>query len=153
MLASLKTLLFGAGEAEVAAGRHDAAGLHRAAAGLLVEAALLDGHFHDEERRRIGDLLRDRFALSVAEADSLVAAAETAAGEKVESYTVTRTLRDHFDPSERVRMIEMLWEVVYADGELDDFESNMMRRMTGLLYVTDRESGAARKRVRERLGF
>lgn len=153
MLASLKNLLFGAGEEDVAAGRHDATALHRAAAGLLVEAALLDGHFHDKERRRIDALLRERFALSAGAAETLIAAAEAAAGEKVESYTVTRTIRDHFDPSERVRMIEMLWEVVYADGALDDFEANMMRRMAGLLYVTDRESGTARKRVRERLGL
>ena len=48
-------------------------------------------------------------------------------------------------------MIEMLWEVVYADGTLDDFESNMMRRVAGLLYVNDRESGEARKRVQARM--
>ena len=44
-------------------------------------------------------------------------------------------------------MIEMLWDVVYADGDLDDFEANMMRAVTGLLYVSDRDSGDARKRV------
>jgi len=48
-------------------------------------------------------------------------------------------------------MIEMLWEVAYADGSLHDFESNMLRRVAGLLYVTDRESGDARKRVVARL--
>ena len=48
-------------------------------------------------------------------------------------------------------MMEMLWAVVYADGELDDFESNMMRRVAGLLYVDDRASGEARKRVLARI--
>ena len=56
-------------------------------------------------------------------------------------------MRNHFSEEERVKMIEMLWEVVYADGDLDDFEANMMRSVTGLLYVSDRESGDARKRV------
>lgn len=152
MLNSLKSLLFGSGEDAVGAGKHDAAGLHRAAAGLLVEAALLDGHFHDAERSRIADLLRKRFGLSGPDADSLIATAEAAAADNVEIYTITRVVGDHFDPAERVRMIEMLWEVVYADGELDDYESNMMRRVAGLLYVTDQESGAARKRVLARSG-
>lgn len=150
MLDSLKSLLFGGDEQEVAAGSHGDAGLHRAAAGLLVEAALLDGHFHDAERARIAELLRKRFELSAEEADSLIASAEAAAAENVEIYTITRVVRDHFDQAERVRMIEMLWEVAYADGDLDDYESNMMRRVTGLLYVTDQESGAARKRVLSR---
>ena len=44
-------------------------------------------------------------------------------------------------------MMEMLWEVAYADGELHDYEANLMRQVTGLLYVTDRESGDARKRA------
>ena len=81
------------------------------------------------------------------EVGTLIAAAEEAARKRVELHTITRTVRDHFDPEERIRMIEMLWEVVYADGSLDDFRSNMMRRVSGLLYVNDRESGEARKRV------
>ena len=48
-------------------------------------------------------------------------------------------------------MIEMLWEVAYADGILHDFEANLIRRATGLLHVSDRESGVARKRVLEQL--
>ena len=48
-------------------------------------------------------------------------------------------------------MIEMLWKVVYADGNLHDFEANLVRRICGLIYVSDRESGDARKRVLERL--
>jgi uncharacterized tellurite resistance protein B-like protein len=50
-------------------------------------------------------------------------------------------------------MIEMLWEVVYADGRLDDYEANLMRRIAGLIYVSDGESGSARKRVLDRLGL
>ena len=50
-------------------------------------------------------------------------------------------------------MIEMLWEVVFADGKEHAFEANLVRRVTGLIYVTDHESGSARKRVRARLGL
>ena len=52
---------------------------------------------------------------------------------------------------ERIELIEMMWAVVYADGQLHDYEANLLRRMAGLLYVSDFESGAARKRVLERL--
>ncbi len=81
----------------------------------------------------------------------MIATAEAAASERVELHTIARTVRDHFDGDERIRMMEMLWAVVYADGELDDFESNMMRRVAGLLYVDDRASGEARKRVLARI--
>ena len=60
---------------------------------------------------------------------------------------------DFFEPEERIALIEMLWEVAYADGELHDYEASLIRRITGLLYVSDRDSGEARKRVRARLGL
>jgi uncharacterized tellurite resistance protein B-like protein len=151
MLNKLKNLLFAPGKEDVAAGAHDMAELHHAAAGLLVEAAILDGHFHDDERARIETLLADRFELDMSEVSTIIEAAEAAADERVELFTITQTVRAHFDAKERIEMIEMLWEVVYADGKLDDYESNLMRRATGLLYVTDRDSSAARKRVIKRL--
>lgn len=150
MIKSLKNLLFAGGEEDIPAGEHNHTALHHAAAGLLVEAAMMDGHFHDTERARIDTLLSDRFELPDDEVTGLIEAAETAVRESVETYTITKTVRDHFDGAERVQMMEMLWEVVYADGELDDFEANMMRRVAGLLYVDDRASGEARKRVMAR---
>ena len=149
MINTLKKLLFGNDDAAdvVAPGAHAVSVLHHAAAGLLVEAALLDGDYHDEEKQRIEILLRERFELDQSETTKLMTAAEEAAADRVELHTITKTVRNHFSEEERVKMIEMLWEVVYADGDLDDFEANMMRSVTGLLYVSDRESGDARKRV------
>ena len=66
-------------------------------------------------------------------------------------FSFTRILRDEYDQEERFKIIEMMWEVAYADGVLHDFESNLIRRATGLLHVSDQESGDARKRVLERL--
>lgn len=56
-------------------------------------------------------------------------------------------IKDRFDEKERIRLVEMLWEVVYADGQAHDYEANLLRRIAGLIYVADRDSGAARKRV------
>jgi uncharacterized tellurite resistance protein B-like protein len=125
--------------------------LRLAAAVLLVEAARMDGNFDDDERATIRRLLTWRFEISEAEADALIAAADAEAEQSVELSTYVRTIKGYFSFDERVELIEMMWSVVYADGKLDDYEANLMRRIAGLLYVSDRDSGAARKRVLERL--
>jgi len=147
MLATLKKLLFTEGEETVAPGAHKDAALHHAAAGLLIEAAAMDGVFDATERTRIESLLGERFDLPADELADLLEAAEAATAERVELHSITKIVREHFDEAERIEMIEMLWAVVYADGERDDFEANLMRQVTGLLYVSDRDSGEARKRV------
>ncbi len=62
-------------------------------------------------------------------------------------------INESFAPAERVTVIEMLWEVAYADGILHDYEANLVRRVGGLLFVPDHDTGEARKRVLARLGL
>tara|TARA_B100000674_G_scaffold434988_1_gene394300 strand:- start:446 stop:952 length:507 start_codon:yes stop_codon:yes gene_type:complete len=148
MLKGLKNLIFGNDEEEnISAGSHNEAALHHAAAGLLIEAAMMDGNFDNTERTKITNLLIKQFNLPEDVVNEIIGAAEEANAELVELYSITKVVRDHFDESERIRMIEMLWEVIYSDGKLDDFETNMMRRVGGLLYVSDRENGDAKKRA------
>ena len=124
-----------------------------ACAVLLVEAAKLDSTFGPEERRRIRELVRARFGLTDEEAKALTAEAEETSDASVEWQHFTTTIKDGFDHGERVEIIEMLWVVAYADGQLHDYEASLLRRIAGLLYVADRESGEARRRVVERLGI
>lgn len=126
--------------------------LHLAAAALLVEAAFMDGTMDEAERETIEALLREHFTLSEDEARDLLADGEVVIQETGDLYKFTRTLKDAYDQDERVRILEMLWEVTLADGAIDHFESNLIRRVSGLLYVPDRESGEAKKRVLARLG-
>ena len=135
-----------------ALGGHTVNDLQLAAAAVLVEAARRDDDYDLSERRVIEGLLREQFSLTAEEAERLIEAADAATDHAVELYTYTRRIKDAFDEDERIRMIEMLWEVVYADGKVDDLEANLLRRVAGLLYVTDRESGEARKRVLDRKG-
>ena len=81
------------------------------------------------------------------DAEALIEEGRGAVDESTELYGMIRVVRDHLAPEERIRIIEMLWEVAYADGDVDDYEANLVRRVAGLLYVPDRDSGAARKRV------
>jgi uncharacterized tellurite resistance protein B-like protein len=123
-----------------------------AAAALLVTAAAMDDIFDDAERVAIQELLARRFSLDEAAAHRLLAEAEALAIESVDLHGFTQTIKEGFDFEERLELLEMAWEVVYTDGVLHDHEANLLRRLAGLLAVSDRESGEARRRVRARLG-
>lgn len=127
--------------------------LKLAAAALLVEAAVMDGNFDDAERTVVTRLLTERFTLDAAEVQELLSQAEATIANANELYTLTRTVKDNFEHTERIGLIEMLWEVAYADGELHDYESNLVRRLAGLLYVSDRESGEARNRILDKIAL
>jgi uncharacterized tellurite resistance protein B-like protein len=127
--------------------------LRIAAAALMVEAAQLDDAFDARERDKIRELVAERFELDAEEADSLIEAAEARVAESVQLHGFTRVIKSAFSRDERIELMEMLWEVVYADGELHHYEANLMRRLAGLMQVSDRDAGAARKRALKRLDF
>jgi len=127
--------------------------LQLAAAAVLAEAASLDGQVDEVERRRIAELLARHFQLSDAEAQALFKEASVLAQQSVQLVGFARTIKDGFGASERIELIEMLWDVAYADGHLHEYEANLVRRIAGLIHVPDQDAGAARKRVMARLGI
>lgn len=129
----------------------EGAELQAAAAALLVEAAMLDGSFDQDEENAIVRALEANFDLGPTEAQVLVEEAREDVADATDFYRFTRVVKDRMPPEERGAMMEMLWEVAYADGHLHDYEANLVRRVAGLLHVPDQESGAARKRVLSRL--
>jgi uncharacterized tellurite resistance protein B-like protein len=150
MFDKLRALL-SAGKDEGSASR--VGSVARAVAFLMVEAGNVDGSFDPVERTRALDLLARRFDMDAKDAEALIREGETLHQEAVGWYKQSRTLKDALDYEDRVDLMEMLWEVVYADGVLDDMEANMMRRVAGLLYVDDVDSGTARKRAMAKLGL
>ena len=120
---------------------------------LMVEAARQDDTFDAAERAGIQNLLARKFSLSPDECSVLLAAAETRASQMVQMHGHTSAVFEQMSYEDRVHLVEMLWEVVYADGQLHDYEASLLRRVAGLLYVSDRDSGDARLRVMERLGI
>jgi uncharacterized tellurite resistance protein B-like protein len=146
MLDRLHRLLTG-GPPEAEPTAHSFEERQRAAAALMVEAATMDSTFDAAERTRIGELLQERFGLGADEAADLIAEAEREVAASVQWHGFTTAIKDGFEPAERVELIEMLWDVVYVDGQLHDYEASLLRRIAGLLYVSDRDSGEARKRV------
>ena len=111
----------------------------------------MDGDFDGDERDAICAALGTHFGLDHAEADTLIEEAEAAHHEATDLHRFTRTINDRYDHEDRLAVMEMLWEVVYADGRLHAYEANLIRRVGGLLHITDRERGEARKRVLARV--
>jgi len=127
--------------------------LATAAAVLLVKAAALDGGVDQRERAVAADRLVERFGVPRAEVEQVMAQAAHTAEESVDLYGFTRVLKDRLDHEGRLTLMEAMWEVVYADGTLHDYEAQLMRRLAGLLFVGDRDSGVARKRALAKLGL
>jgi len=114
---------------------------------LLLEAARQDDTFDARERATIEALLTGRFGLSQAECTALMAAAEARAGQLTQLHGHTSTIAQAMSPGERIQLIEMLWDVAYADGVLDPEEDLLIRRIAGLIYVSDRDRVLARQRA------
>src|SRR6185312_16306084 len=106
---------------------------------LLLEAARQDDSFDTRERAVILKLLAARFDLSEAECEKLIATAQDHAAELVQLHGHTSAIAQAMTPRQRVELIEMLWDVAYADGVLDPEEDLLIRRIAGLIYVDDRE--------------
>lgn len=149
MLDRIKAFL--AGSAETAGRSFD--DLQVAVVALLIRAATSDALFTQKERETIGRIAAEAFHLSPGEIDRLIAEAEDEEAETMDLFRWTQEIKRRYDESERIGLIEKMWEVVYVDGKLDDYEANLLRRVAGLIYVPDRESGQARQRVLARLGM
>jgi len=125
--------------------------LETAVAVLLIEAARRDDTFDDIERCKIEQLLSHKFQLSPDATRELLAEAEATADRTSQLYPFTRMAVERMSPQQRIRLIEMLWEVAYADGVLDPEEDALVRRVAGLIYVSDADRVGARLRVLAKL--
>jgi len=123
---------------------------HRlAAAALLVHAVAIDGFVDEDERAVVNDVLKRKFDLSAAETEELVAEAVEKDQEAVDLYGFTSIIKRTFDQEGRQAMVEMLWEIVYADGVVHEFEDNLVWRVAELLGVSTRDRMRLKAKVRE----
>jgi uncharacterized tellurite resistance protein B-like protein len=113
--------------------------LRLAAAALLVRASVIDGKIDASERRKLKTLLHERFEIEGEEARSLLEEAVLRERESVDLYRFTSVLCRELDQNGRKRIVEMLWEVVMADGIVHAFESNLAWRAAELLGVSTRD--------------
>jgi uncharacterized tellurite resistance protein B-like protein len=117
------------------------------AAALLIHAAAIDGAISDLERERLHAVIKRWFDLDEAATDELVRKATEVEEKSVDLYHFTSLLGRTLDEDGRRRVIEMMWEIVYADGRVSEFEDNLIWRAADLLGVSTRERVELRQRV------
>jgi uncharacterized tellurite resistance protein B-like protein len=122
-------------------------GYRLAATALLVHVISLDGKPSEVERRKLHSLIESSFGLDRGAADQLIASATLVEGEAVDLYHFTSVIMRSVNEAGRLRIVEMMWELVYADGPVSEFEDNVVRRAADLLGVSSRDRIDLKHRV------
>ena len=115
--------------------------------GLMIEAAYTDGHIDTNELNKIKSSLINVFDEDAKEVDSVLEESLKNKNNSKSLHHYTSFINKNFNEDKKLILIEALWQIVLSDGEVHDFESNLLRRLAGLLYISDVDSGNARKRA------
>jgi uncharacterized tellurite resistance protein B-like protein len=118
-----------------------------AAAALLVHVATLEGNLSETARAKLRALLRSQFSLDDGLTDELIETAVAADREAVDFFHFTHLLMRSLNEEGRLRVVEMLWEMVFVDGAVSEFEDNVMWRVADLLAISPQDRIALRQRV------
>jgi uncharacterized tellurite resistance protein B-like protein len=118
-----------------------------AAAALLVHLISIDGEASEAEKIKLRSLLKSRFELDDAAVDELIATATRVEGESVDIYHFTSRIMRAVDEKGRARIVEMMWELVYADDHISEFEESVVWRSADLLGISSNERIALKNRV------
>ena len=118
-----------------------------AAAALLIHASTIDGQVSAAERDKLRSVLKSHFALDDAATAELIDMGTQAEQEAVDLYHFTSLISRSLDEAGRLGIVEMMWEIVLADGRVTEFEDNLMWRAADLLGVSSRDRIALRQRV------
>ena len=117
---------------------------------LLIHAAKIDDNYTDVEKEIIKKALISLDAITSNEAEELLKKAEKIEQESNQIVAFTREIKKN-SMEFRLKIIEILWKIVYSDGSSDSYESNLIRRVCGLLYISDRDSGIIKLKVKNSL--
>ena len=117
---------------------------------LLIHAAKIDDNYTDVERKIIKKALISLNAITPSETEELLKKAEKIEQESNQIIAFTKEIKKN-SMEFRLKIIEILWKIVYSDGSSDSYESNLIRRVCGLLYISDRDSGVIKLKVKNSL--
>ena len=117
---------------------------------LLIHAAKIDDNYTDVEKEIIKKALISLNAITLNEAEELLKKAEKTEQESNQIIAFTREIKKN-SMEYRLKIIEILWKIVYSDGSSDSYESNLIRRVCGLLYISDRDSGMIKLKIKNSL--
>ncbi len=128
-------------------GEPDEQAIQRATAALLIEVARQDETVTADELEAVTSAIRRKFGLNPTETQELIALASEELAASTDYFQFTSLIRERFSPEQKVRVIEHLWEVAFADGRIDRYEEHMVRKIADLLYVPHSDFVAAKHRA------
>jgi uncharacterized tellurite resistance protein B-like protein len=127
--------------------------LQLATAALLVEMSRADGKVELDEQAAIARALRKAFEIDDAKTAELIRLAESEIADATCYHQFTSLINKNFSKQQKAQVVEMLWEVAYADAEMEKYEEHLLRRLSDLIYVPHSEFIKAKLRVQARLGI
>ncbi|QND48626.1 hypothetical protein HB780_23900 [Rhizobium lusitanum] len=110
-----------------------------AVAALCIQVMEADGKIEDSEKKRLRKLLKEQYGLEGRQLDALIAAGQEAESEAVDYYRFTSDLKRHLNGEQRLELLGILWDIVYADGERSEMEDHAIWRIADLMGISDRE--------------
>ena len=128
----------------------DETGYRLAATALLIHVISIDGEPSEREKRKLHSLIEIHLGLDPGSADKLIASATLVEGEAVDLYHFTSVIMREVNEAGRLKIVEMMWELVYADGAVSEFEDNVVWRAADLLAVSSRDRIELKHRVAAR---
>ena len=117
---------------------------------LLIHAAKIDENYTENEKKIIKKVIMDLNEISSNQADGLLKLAEKKEGESNQIIEFTKEIKK-YSMEFKLKIVEIIWKIVYADGISDDYESNLIRRICGLLYISDKDNGIIKTKVQNLL--
>ena len=117
---------------------------------LLIHAAKIDENYTENEKKIIKKVIMDLNKISSNQADELLKLAEKKEGESNQIIEFTKEIKK-YSMEFKLKIVEIIWKIVYSDGTSDDYESNLIRRICGLLYISDKDSGMIKAKVQNLL--
>ena len=124
-----------------------------AAAALLIEAACIDGKLDSEEQKIINTRLEKYLRISNSEMLDLIKEASKVQSESNQIFGFTKEIKNSFSEEQKLDLIEILWDVICSDQTIHIYESNLMRRICGLIYVSDKKSGEIKLKIMKKYGI
>ena len=115
--------------------------------GILLEAAAIDGKIDDDEIDKINKSLINFLGTNEEKSTEIINKCIEKLNEGNSLHYFTSKINKEFEYNKKIELLEILWEIVLADGKIHDFESNLIRRLSGLLYIPDIDSGNVKKKV------
>lgn len=126
--------------------------LHIATCALLMEIAHIDGTFSEDESRRIVSALKDGYGLEDSEIEEIMHTADQEVKKSIDLWRFTSLINQNYSADEKIRIVEMIWKVIYADGSLDKYEDYLAHNLADLLYLDHSQLIEAKLKAKKDLG-